>query len=76
MLDLGLNATGVRSTFQLSEMPKEGTIEAYVDEVLIEEDPTNGWTFDESTLFLSFWGNAVPARGTTIVANYTIQPGS
>lgn len=76
MVDLGLNATGVRSTFQLSEMPKEGTIEAYVDEVLIEEDPTNGWTFDESTLFLSFWGDTVPARGTTIVANYTIQPGS
>ena len=76
MVDLGLNATGVRSTFQLSEEPKEDTIEVFVDEVLVEEDPANGWTFDSATLFLSFWGTSVPARGTTIVANYTVQPGS
>lgn len=78
MYDLGLNASGVRSTFQLSYTAKEDTLEVYVDEVLVPEDPqkTNGWTYDDESNYLTFWGQAIPARGSTIVANYTIVSGS
>lgn len=77
MYDLGLNATGVRSTFQLSDPAKEGTLEVFVNEIIVNEDPTqiNGWTYDYDTNYLTFWGDSVPERGSTITVNYTIQSG-
>lgn len=78
MYDLGLNASGVRTSFQLSHGVKEDTLEVFVDEVPVAEDPTktNGWTYDDESYYVTFWGNAIPARGATIVANYTILPGT
>ncbi len=78
MYDLGLNATGVRSTFLLSSGAKDGTLEVFVDEVPVAEDVTmqNGWTYDATTLYLTFWGDAIPPRGSTVVANYVIQSGT
>lgn len=75
MSEMGLTATGVRRAFQLSEPAKVGTIEVYVDEELVEESQINGWTYNETTMFLTFHGNGIPPRGSTIVANYTIQSG-
>ncbi len=78
MYDLGLNASGVRTSFQLSHGAKEGTLEIYIDESLVLEDltKTDGWTYDEENYYVTFWGNAIPPRGATVVANYTIQPGT
>jgi hypothetical protein len=73
--DLGLNATGVYSQFQLTYAAKPETIHVWVDDAEIPQDPADGWTYDESTWFVSFHGGAVPARDSQITVTYTIQSG-
>lgn len=72
--DLGLNATGVRSQFQLSAAAVPETIQVWVDEEEWQEDPVNGWTYDEATWFLSFH-DRLPPRGSVISVQYTVRPG-
>jgi hypothetical protein len=73
--DLGLNATGIYRQFQLRFAAKPETIEIWVDEVVVAQDPANGWTYDESTWFVTFNGAGIPPRGAQITVQYTIQPG-
>lgn len=73
--DLGLNASGIRSQFQLSSAAQPETLEVTVDEVVGIEDPDEGWTYDPDTWFITFHGGAVPPRGAQIAASYAIQPG-
>lgn len=73
--ELGLNATGIRTRFQLSYAAQPATIEVWVDETRVPEDPANGWTYDEPTWYVEFHGTSVPARGSLISVSYTIQPG-
>ena len=71
--DLGLNATGIRESFRLSRAAKPGTIEVFVSGM--EESLTEGWTYDESTWMISFEEGFVPERGSSITAEYAVQPG-
>jgi hypothetical protein len=71
----GVNASGIRSRFQLSEAAKPETIEVTVDDDKVVESPVAGWTYDEQTWFLEFHGDAIPPRGSVIGVTYTIQPG-
>lgn len=73
--DLGLNATGIHSQFQLTNAAQPDTIQVWVDEVEVPEDAANGWTYDDATWFVTFHGTAVPARGAQISVKYTIQSG-
>ncbi len=73
--DLGLNASGIRTQFQLSAAAKPETLKVFVDDVEIPEDPQRGWTYDEDTWFVRFNKDAIPPRGSTVSARYTIQPG-
>lgn len=74
LTSLGLNATGIRTQFQLSAAAVPDTIQVWVDDEEWAEDPVNGWTYDEATWFLSFH-EQVPPRGSTISVQYTVQPG-
>jgi hypothetical protein len=74
--ELGLNATGIKMSFQLSEAAKPESIEVFVDEELVPEDASNGWTYDAETWYITFHGPAVPARGSEIYATYTVQSGA
>jgi len=81
MGDLGLNATGIVTSFQLTEAPDPDTIEVHVadsdgtNDVIVPPDPANGWTFDVDTNYLTFNGTSVPARATVITATYTVKVG-
>ncbi len=71
---LGLNAIGIRERFQLSRAAQPDTIVVHVDDVEVVEDPTNGWTYDAPTWYLTFHGDAIPERGATIAVDYTVDP--
>jgi hypothetical protein len=71
----GVNASGIRSRFQLSEAAQPETIEVMVDDKVVQEDAGAGWTFDPETWFLEFHGASIPPRSSVIVVTYTIQPG-
>jgi hypothetical protein len=74
--DLGLNATGIRTRFQLSDAAQPETIVVHVDDTEVPSDPTNGWTYDEASWYLEFHGTSIPPRGSAISATYTVQPGA
>lgn len=73
LTQLGLNATGIMTTFQLGNAPIPDTLEVYVDDVLV--DPAD-YVYDEETWFLTFNEGAIPPRDSVIVANYTVLPGA
>lgn len=72
--EFGVNATGIRTRFQLSEAAVPDTIVVHVDEEKVESDPAAGWTYDPETWFVEFHGEP-PPRGSVITVKYTIQPG-
>jgi hypothetical protein len=76
MTSLGLNASGVRSSFLLSKGAKPETITVQVDGAEVFESPSAGWTYDATTWYLTFHGAAVPARGAEIIVKYTVQAGA
>lgn len=69
--DLGLNATGIRTRFQLTYAAQPETLVVYVDDT----EATSGWTYDPATWYVVFDDAAVPPRGAMITATYTIDPG-
>ena len=71
LTNLGLNATGVIQSFQLSNAVKEGSLEVFVDDTL-----TTAYTYDPESWFIHFDDSAIPPRGSEIVANYVVQPGA
>lgn len=75
LTDLGLNATGIRVSFQLSDAAQPDTLEVTVDEVDVPEDPENGWSYDPETWFITFHNDAIPPRGSEVAARYAIQSG-
>lgn len=75
MGDLGLGAAGIRTSFQLSYSAVEETIEVWVDEAVVGSDPTNGWTYDMETDYITFNGTSVPPRDSTITITYEIAAG-
>ncbi len=72
MTDLGLNATGVFTSFQLSNAAIPDTLEVFVDDVLV--DPSD-YVYEPETWYIHFQPDAIPPRESVIVANYTILPG-
>lgn len=74
--DLGLNATGIDTRFQLSSAAQIDTIVVTLsDGTEVPQDAVNGWTYNEVTWWLEFHGDAVPARGEAFTVHYTVDPG-
>lgn len=73
LTELGLTATGIRTTFQTTYVAKPETLIVMVNG---EESPATDWTYDAETCFLTFQPHAVPERGSDILAEYTSAPGS
>lgn len=83
LTDLGLNAAGVLSTFELANYAKVGTIHVFLvvgdaedesDDTEILEDPVNGWSYDTCTGAITLHGAAIPPRGSQFYAKYEVQP--
>jgi hypothetical protein len=76
LYDLGLNAAGIFTTFELEDAAEVGTIEVKVDGVVVPESEFDGWTYDPVAATITFHGQAIPARGSEITVTYTIASGS
>jgi hypothetical protein len=76
MAELGILATGVLSSFQLSHAAVEASIEVFVDEAEVPQGEVEGWSYDAANWMLHFHGDAVPARGSTITVRYEIASGA
>jgi hypothetical protein len=72
MSDLGLQVSGLMTSFILQNYAVKKTIEVWVDEVRVAEDTDNGWTYDEEYHIVYFHGAGVPERGSTIEIDYEI----
>jgi len=81
MDNLGLSVGGIRSSFPLTYRPVERTIEVWV----CDDDPcdgsngaevargdADGWSYDDSTSYLTFNGASVPERGAVISVKYEV----
>jgi len=75
MSRLGLNAGGIRESFRLTKAAQPDTLAVFVDGTEINQDATDGWTYDESTWFITFHGASIPERGAQISVEYTVIPG-
>jgi hypothetical protein len=88
---LGLQASGMLSSFQLTYDAVQDTIEIYIDDasafgetveldgetwVQIPQDSANGWSYDSTYSLIYFHGDAVPPRDATIKIEYEVVPGS
>ena len=75
-LAVAMRPSSVLASFKLTKGAQPDTLVVYVDEVEVAQDATNGWTYDESTWFITFHGDAIPPRGSTVTAEYTVIPGA
>jgi len=88
---LGLQASGMLSSFQLTYFAVEDTLEVYINDasvpgeqveldgetwVQISQDTTNGWSYDDTYALIYFHGDAVPPREAIIKVDYEVIPGS
>ncbi|MCK6523942.1 VWA domain-containing protein [Myxococcota bacterium] len=75
MGELGLEASGILSTFSLTYAAVEETIVVLVGEEEIPKDAAAGWTYDAEYWIVRFDGSYVPPRGTTISITYEVLNG-
>jgi len=75
MDELGLSVSGMLSTFELTYAAIEGSLMVTVDDVVIEEDPDTGWSYDPEYWLVRFDGEYLPPRGSVIHATYEIGGG-
>lgn len=76
MGDLGLTASGIRSSFRLTNAAVPDTLQVFVNDVEVFEDSFLGWTYNPDTWFIDFHGPGVPERSSEIYATYTVLPGA
>ncbi|WP_374079415.1 hypothetical protein [Bdellovibrio bacteriovorus] len=58
------------AVFKLSREPQVDTIKVVVDGVTINQDATNGWTYNASDLTITFHGSSVPGADANIQIDY------
>jgi hypothetical protein len=76
MAELGVQASGILSTFRLSNAAVEESIEVWVDDVAVPQGEIDGWTYEPTTWIVELHDDAIPPRGSSIVINYEIANGS
>lgn len=74
--ELGLNAAGIFTVFQLSHGAAEGTLVVTVDGQVVPVSETDGYTYDPENFTIEFHGIWIPERGAGVLATYTIQSGT
>jgi len=72
MSDLGMQVSGLLTSFILDHFAVQETIEVYVDQDQIPEGEDDGWTYDGEYHVVYFHGAGVPPRGSTITIDYEI----
>jgi len=60
----------VVTQYYIDQKPNVSTIRVYEAGVLVPQDATNGWTYDDSIQSLVFHGTAIPPDGTPFHVDY------
>jgi hypothetical protein len=76
LYELGLNAAGIYTTFEMEHGAVDGTLVVTIDGEVVPVSEIDGYTYDDTTYTITFHGIYVPERGATIVAKYDIQSGT
>jgi hypothetical protein len=76
LYDLGLNAAGIYTTFELTYGARPGTLEVFVDDEPVPENAFDGYTYDDAARSITFHGIWIPERGADVRAKYTVEPGT
>lgn len=58
------------SVFQLTRTPIASTIVVTVDGVNVQNNATNGWTYDSTSNSIAFHGTAIPEAGASVNINF------
>lgn len=73
---IAANIIELSTQFFLDREPIPESIEVFVNDVLISQSATNGWTYNAQALSIVFHGPAIPSQGAKIFVKYdpkTIQ---
>lgn len=65
----------VASQYKLEREPIIESLRVYVDNNLIPQNTDNGWTYDSSTMLITFNGDAVPALGSLVRITFDPKSG-
>ncbi len=57
--------------FKISKKAQVDTIEVYIDDVLIQKNNVEGWSYNETNQMISFHGNAIPKDQASIKVKFT-----
>lgn len=58
------------STFKLTREPIPETIVVTVDGVTVPMNATNGWTYDTTTMIITFHGSGIPAASANVIIKF------
>ena len=59
------------TAFKLDREPALDTMVVKIDGVEIPMDPVNGWTYDSSTMLVSFHGSAIPGSESVVEISFS-----
>lgn len=71
LTQVGLDVAGWNTTFVLAGIPTVSSLEVEVDDVLIPERETDGWTYSPGENAIVFSGRAIPRPGMGVHVSYT-----
>ncbi len=58
------------SAFKLDREPLVETISVKIDGVIVVQDISNGWTYDATTMVVTFHGSSIPQANSSVSINY------
>lgn len=67
---IATNILELSTQFFLDREPIPESIEAYVNDVLVPQSATNGWTYNPAALSIVFHGTAIPSQGSKIFVKF------
>lgn len=76
LYQLGLNAAGIFTTFEMQHCAAEGSLVVTIDGQEVPPSEIDGYTYDPDLCTITFHGIYVPERGASVVAKYEIQSGT
>lgn len=71
--DISMTSAGLTVSFDLDQVPSDlARMTVVVDSVAVDQDITNGWTYDTRDNAVIFHGDSIPAPGQAGVISYPV----
>ncbi len=63
-------ASNTQAQFKINRKPVLSSIRVIINGVLVPKDPSNGWTYNQTTMIITVRGTYSPEAGASIVINF------